>query len=122
MTVMLRIILIIASLLCFAWIVMNIRKAKVRIEDAVFWICFSAVLVLISVFPQLIDWGARITGIQSAQNFLFLVVLFILIVKLFRMTLRLSQVDSRLQHLVQTIAIEEREKEEKEIKDFQNGA
>ena len=99
-----------------------IRKAKVRIEDAVFWICFSAVLVLISILPQLIDWGARITGIQSAQNFLFLVVLFILIVKLFRMTLRLSQVDSRLQHLVQTIAIEEREKEEKEIKDFQNGA
>ena len=122
MTVMLRIILIIASLLCFAWIVMNIRKAKVRIEDAVFWICFSAVLVLISVFPQLIDWGARITGIQSAQNFLFLVILFILIVKLFRMSLRLSQVDSRLQHLVQTIAIEEKGKEEKGIKDFQNGA
>ena len=122
MTVTLRIILIFASMCCFAWIVMNIRKAKVRIEDAVFWICFSAVLVLISVFPQLIDWGARITGIQSAQNFLFLVILFILIVKLFRMTLRLSQVDSRLQHLVQTIAIEEREKEEKEIKDFQNGA
>ncbi len=122
MTVTLRIILIFASMCCFAWIVMNIRKAKVRIEDAVFWICFSAVLVLISIFPQLIDWGARITGIQSAQNFLFLVILFILIVKLFRMTLRLSQVDSRLQHLVQTIAIEEREKEEKEIKDFQNGA
>ena len=121
MTVTLRIILIFASMCCFAWIVMNIRKAKVRIEDAVFWICFSAVLVLISIFPQLIDWGARITGIQSAQNFLFLVILFILIVKLFRMTLRLSQVDSRLQHLVQTIAIEEREKEEKEIKDFQNG-
>ena len=91
MTVTLRIILIFASMCCFAWIVMNIRKAKVRIEDAVFWICFSAVLVLISIFPQL-------------------------------MTLRLSQVDSRLQHLVQTIAIEEREKEEKEIKDFQNGA
>jgi hypothetical protein len=122
MTVTLRIILIFASMCCFAWIVMNIRKAKVRIEDAVFWICFSAVLVLISIFPQLIDWGARITGIQSAQNFLFLVILFILIVKLFRMTLRLSQVDSRLQHLVQTIAIEEREKEEKVIKDFQNGA
>ena len=116
MTVTLRIILILASLLCFTWIVMNIRKAKVRIEDSVFWICFSAFLVLLSIFPQLIDWGARVTGIQSSQNFLFLAILFILIVKLFRMTLRLSQLDSKLQRLVQSLAIVEKEQQEERFR------
>ena len=105
MTVTLRITLIIASLICSAWILNCIRKARVKIEDSVFWICFSAGLVLLSIFPQLIDLGARLTGVQSAQNFLFLVIIFVLIIKLFRMTFRISQMDSKLQTLVQTIAI-----------------
>ena len=114
MTTTLRVILVFASLLCFAWVVLNIRKSKVRIEDSVFWICFSIILVGISIFPKIIDWGARVTGIQSSQNFLFLIVLFILIVKLFRMTLRLSLMDSKLQYLVQTIAIAELEEQNKQ--------
>ena len=116
MTVTLRIILILASLLCCGWILNNIRKAKVRIEDSVFWICFSGGLVLISIFPQLIDAGAVFLGIQSSQNFLFLAIIFVLIVKLFRMTLRISQMDSKLQTLTQTIAINnKKEDDEKRI-------
>ncbi len=105
MTVTLRIILILASIVCCSWILRNIQKARVRIEDSVFWICFSGGLVLISFFPKIVDCGAKITGIQSAQNFLFLAVIFVLIVKIFRMTLRVSQMDSKLQTLTQTIAI-----------------
>lgn len=105
MTVTLRIILIVASLVSCTWILSCIRRAKVRIEDSVFWICFSGGLVILSIFPQLIDFGARITGIQSAQNFLFLSIIFVLIIKLFRMTFRISQMDSKLQTLAQTIAI-----------------
>ncbi len=113
MTVTLRIILILASILCCSWVLKNIQKAKVRIEDSVFWICFSGGLVLISIFPQFIDWGARITGVQSAQNFLFLGIIFLLIVKLFRMTLRVSQMDSKMQTLAQTIAIMKKQQDRK---------
>ena len=105
MTVTLRLILIFASLISCSWILRNIQNAKVRIEDSVFWICFSGGLVLISIFPQIIDFGAKLTGIQSAQNFLFLVIIFVLIIKLFRMTLRISQMDSKIHTMAQTIAI-----------------
>ena len=112
MTATLRLILVAASVLCCSWILISIRKAKVRIEDSVFWICFSALLVIISIFPSLIDLGARLTGIQSSQNFLFLAIIFILIVKLFRMTIRVSQLDSKLQKLVQTVAIDKKDRED----------
>lgn len=91
---------------------MSIRKSKVRIEDSVFWICFSLVLVVISVFPGIIDFGARLAGIQSSQNFLFLVIIFILTVKLFRMTVRVSQLDSKLQGLAQSAAIDRKLRED----------
>lgn len=113
MTFTLRMILVVASLFCCLWVLLNIRKSKVRIEDSVFWLFFSAFLVLISIFPSLIDYGARLTGIQSAQNFLFLLILFILIVKMFQMTIRMSQMDSKVQRLVQFIAIENKNKDEK---------
>ena len=112
MTVTLRLILVFASLVSCAWILRNIQKSKVRIEDSVFWICFSAGLVLISIFPQIIDFGARLTGIQSAQNFLFLVIIFVLIIKLFRMTIRISQMDSKIHTLTQTVAISKKKEDD----------
>ncbi len=114
MTALLRIILIIASLACAVWILVNIRKAKVRIEDSVFWIFFSLMLIILSLFPVIVEWGARITGIYSPQNFLFLAIIFIIIVKLFRMTIRVSQMDSKMQQMAERIAIDQKERREKE--------
>lgn len=105
MTITLRIILLLASLLSAAWILLNIKKAKVRIEDSVFWIFFSVVLILLSVFPDIVIWGAKITGVQSPVNFVFLTIIFVLLIKLFRMTIRLSQLDSKIQTLTQSLAI-----------------
>ena len=85
MTVTLRIILLIASILNCAWIIQRIRKAQTRIEDSVFWILFSGLLIGMSLFPQVIEFGASITGVQSAVNFVFLSIIFVLMVKLFRL-------------------------------------
>jgi len=106
MTLTLRIVLFLASVVTAAWILIEIRKAKVRIEDSIFWIFFSLVLILLSIFPKIVILGAKVTGVQSPTNFIYLVIIFILLVKLFRMTVRISQLDSKLQTLAQTIAIQ----------------
>lgn len=105
MSATLRVILVVMSLLCAGWMFYNIRKAKIRIEDTVFWIFFSILLIVFSVFPRIVVWGAKITGVMSPANFIFLAVIFVLMVKLFRMTIRVSQLDSRLQTLAQNIAL-----------------
>ena len=70
------------------WILQQIRKAKVKIEDAVFWILFSGVLIFISICPKVVEIGTKITGVQAPVNFVFLAIIFILILKIFRMTIR----------------------------------
>ena len=41
MSVMLRILLIVFSVITSIVVIHKIRKAKLRIDDAVFWVCFS---------------------------------------------------------------------------------
>lgn len=109
MSMTLRVALILVSFLTCGWVLQNIRKSKVKIEDSVFWLLFSAFLLVISIFPQLVSWGAQITGVMSPSNFIFLAVIFILIVKVFRMSVRISQLENKIQSLVQTIAIREKD-------------
>ena len=106
MTIVLRAVLIAASLLNCWWIIHRIRKAQAKIEDSVFWVCFSGVLIVMSLFPKLVIWGARATGVQSPVNFVFLCIIFILMVKIFRLSVKLSIVESKLQELAQRYGID----------------
>ena len=56
MTVTLRIFLIIASLLTVIWILRKIRKMKVKMEDAIFWLIFSALIIILAIFPEISYW------------------------------------------------------------------
>lgn len=112
MTIVLRIILIVVCLLTLIFLIRKIRQAKVQIEDSLFWIFFSAGLLLISIFPQIADFMAKVLGIYSTVNFLFLFIIFILLIKIFNMNIHISQLENRVKELVQKIAIDEKDKKE----------
>lgn len=118
MSLTLRIILIVVSLLTTAFMIRKIRQSKVQIEDTLFWFFFSLLLVVISVFPGIPAFFATLFGVASPVNFIFLFIIFLLLVKLFYNTLRISQLDNKLKILTQKTAIEqnlfEQEKSEKQ--------
>lgn len=80
---MLRTALIVISLLTLWYTARKIRKSQLQIEDSIFWMAFPAALVILSVFPGIATWAAKMLGVQSPVNFIFLAVIFILIVKIF---------------------------------------
>jgi hypothetical protein len=111
-----RIILILASLMTTVYIVRKIRYSKLQIEYAIFWIILSFLLILISIFPVLVTLPTNIIGMQAPVNFVFLVIIFILLIKAFMQTIEHSQLENKLNDLAQKIAIDEklnREKQEK---------
>ena len=59
---------------------------------------------------------AHLLGIYSTPNFLFLFMIFLLIVKVFGMTSRCPQMESRQKELVQRIALDQKDREELELK------
>ncbi len=107
MSTMLRICLIGASVATTVLMMSKIRKSKVQIEDAIFWVLFSLVLILFSVFPGVAYWMSDLVGTQAPSNFIFMLIIFLLLAKVFSMAVRISQLESRLKELVQRIALDE---------------
>ncbi|MEY8339205.1 DUF2304 domain-containing protein [Lachnospiraceae bacterium 62-35] len=112
MTFMLRIVLICGSVLTTALMIHKIRQSKVQIEDSLFWLFCSILLVIFSVFPKSADILSRLVGTYSTSNFIFLFMIFLLLVKVFSMTIRISQLETRLKELVQMVALEQEKAEE----------
>ena len=72
MSLVLRVVLIAASLLTTLYIMKKIRNSKAQIEDAIFWILLALMLIAISVFPGIPTVISRMLGIMAPVNFLFL--------------------------------------------------
>lgn len=106
MTPLFRVVLIAASVGTLAIILSKIRKSKIDIEDSVFWILMSLMFVLFAVFPIVPDTMAALLGIYSTANFLFLFIIFILLIKMFGMSMRIGQLEERIKSLVQKLALE----------------
>jgi hypothetical protein len=102
-------LLIAGSVITFLFVMKLIRKSTVRIEDTLFWIVFSFVLILLSIFPKSLYNIAYALGFQSPINLIYLVIIFILIVNQFLMTLKISRLTIKQKELVQTLAITAKE-------------
>ena len=108
MTMMLRVVLIVVSVITMTFMMRKIRQAKVQIEAAMFWVIMALILVVFAVVPGAADLCARLLGIYSTPNFLFLFMIFLLIVKAFGM------LESKQRELIQKMALEQKFLEEKE--------
>lgn len=109
-----RVILFVGSVASFLIIVKNMRSRKIRMEDGIFWLIAGVVLVLLSIFPQIAVGLAKAFGVQSASNFVFLLVIFLLGAHQFALTIKISELKVKISELVQNEAVEDAvEKEEK---------
>jgi hypothetical protein len=102
-----RICLVIGSLVTAGYILRRVRYAKVQIEDTIFWLLFSAVLLLLAIFPGIAFWASNLLGFISPINFVYIVIIFLLLAKMFFMSVRISQMDSKLRILTERVALNE---------------
>ena len=125
MTLLFRIILLAVCLFTYFFLHHSIKKEKMRIEESIFWLILSLLLLFFSIFPGIPDILARLLGIYSTANFLFLFVIFILLLRLFYVNAALGKLEERVKTLVQNEALRDRREREKDrrdkrVKDSQN--
>jgi hypothetical protein len=123
MSLGLRLVLIVVSLITLIFISRKIRSSKVRLEDSIFWICFAALIFVLSLFPEVFYFFSNIVGFQAPVNLVFLFFIFVLLVQSFRMSMRISQAETKIKELTQQLAIEkyERYRNDKKIYDRHTG-
>jgi hypothetical protein len=105
MPLSLRILLILGALFALAFFLYQIRKKHLQIDYAIYWILLSILLLVASIIPNVVIGLSRILGFESPANFVFLVLIFLLLVRLFMNTLKLSSANRQITYLTQQLAL-----------------
>lgn len=108
MSTSLRFVLIFLSLVSLLFIIKKIRNSKMQIEYSIFWIVFSMLMILVSIFPNIIYVLTNKLEIMSPANFVYLFIIIILLIKVFMITIEHSRLEKEFKDLVQQIAINEK--------------
>lgn len=91
MSNMLRVVLMLSALITVVWILRKIYKCKVKLKDAIFWFCMALILAVLGIIPEIAYWCARVIGVQAPVNFIFLLIIALLIDKIFTLSIIVSQ-------------------------------
>ena len=113
MTITLRVILIVCSLLAFILCITKIKQSKLKIENSVMWMIGCMLLIIMSVFSNAIDWISNKLGFMAPVNFVFLVIIGFLLIQTFIDNTRISALNEKIKDLNHYIALKEKEEKDK---------
>lgn len=116
MTVTLRVILIVCSILSFILCVKKVKQAKFRTADSIIWVIGTVLLILMSIFSTGVAWISEKLGFIAPVNFVFLIMIAFLLIETFISNIKIATLDEKVKNLNHYIALKEY-KEEKEKKD-----
>jgi len=115
-SVRIQIISIILSLMFLFYISRLIIKGKLREEFAFFWVACTVLLVVFSFWRNGLEVLARILGVFSPPNLVFLVAIFAILIYLIHLSTIVSKLSEQNKKLTQEMALyknrEDKKKEE----------
>lgn len=113
MSITLRVILIIGSFISFFWCIMKIKQSKLKVENSVTWMLGSILLILMSIFSNVVGWLSNLLGFVSPVNFVFLIMIAFLLIQTFIDNIQITILNEKIKDLDHYIALKEHEDKEK---------
>ncbi len=113
MNLTLRLFLLFFAVITSIWIIRKIKKSKIKVNDMVFWMFLSVLLVIQGIIPEVSFYMAGVMGIQSPANFLFLMLIFLLIEKVFTLSILVSRLEDKVENLSAELALRSKVLEDK---------
>lgn len=104
-TLKLQLLLIAFSLVVFVVFINRTRRYKLELKYALVWIFFSAAGVVVSIFPQIFFFIARLMGIEVPVNAVFLLAVSAIFLTLYSLTVSLSNHSRKLRTLTQEMGL-----------------
>lgn len=111
MAIELRVCLLLGSVLTLVYMFGQIRKSHMQIDYAIFWTLFGIGIFLLGLFPRIAGWASAVLGVQSPANLVYLLIIFVLLLKEFSTTLKISKLDQKITELTQSVTLKDFQKE-----------
>ncbi len=103
-----RVFLLFGIVLYFAFFIVLVRKKHISVRYALLWFAEGVFFFLITMFPELGGWLAKLMGITLPSNAVFLIILFSIILMQMTFTSIISRMNEKIKILVQEQAILEK--------------
>jgi len=111
----LRILLLIAVCVYFILVFQLLKRKMLNLKYTLLWMASGFVMLILVLFPQLLQSFASFVGIFDPMNALFSMAFFCVIIILMSLTAIVSKLNEKTKTLIQTMALLE-----KRVRDMEN--
>ena len=118
MTLILRILLLIGALFAMGIVINSVRKSKIRISDSVYWVVSAGILILFALIPQLAYFFSGLFGFMSPANFVLLLVIVMILIRLFHQSCAISKLTYKVEQLSSELALRDKDTRDEKSLDF----
>lgn len=105
MTETLRLFLLLALALYFAVLVYFLRRRTLDLKYTLLWLLCGVLMLLQTLFPQLLPWLSALVGIYDPTNALFALLFFCMLMLLMSLTAIASKQTEQTKRLAQSVAL-----------------
>jgi len=113
----LQILFILGALCFFGLILIFLKKNTLSLKYTILWLLLDFVMLLVSAFPPILAFVARLLGFELPANAVFSLLLGFILVILLQLTSIASGQTDKIKALTQTVALLEKRVRELEGKD-----
>ncbi len=106
--VQLKVVLLLAIVIFFFIVLMLLKQRRLSLKYSLLWLLTGVVMLVLVAFPQLLFLIARLTGIQSVMNTLYMMLLAFVLILLMMLTSIVSKQTERIRDLTQNNALLEK--------------
>lgn len=96
---------LILTIILVVMVLAQVRNQKMKEKYAALWLIVSFLIIVLVIFPKLLDWLADAVGIETPVNLLFLLAIIMLIGVALHLTQALSKMGEDTRILAEKAAI-----------------
>ena len=105
--------LFIGTTITILFIIFTVIKTRMNIRYAIVWILWGIVMLILSVYPTIIDKASELLGIAVPVNTVFLIFIFLLYLMSFYLFLKVSHLSNEIKNLTYQLAVVKKTIEDK---------
>ena len=109
MSLKIQVIVAVVVVLALLWIANMVRKEILDIRFALSWLSVGAVVLVLDLFPGMMDFLVHLLGIELPVNMMFFFGFCFTLLLLFTLTVKVSRQEEHIKRLTQELALLEEE-------------
>jgi hypothetical protein len=98
---------IIAALATLFVVIELLRRRRLRERHAIWWFIAGTLALIVGVFPIVLDWAAKLVGIDLPVNLVFFVSIAVLVLVCIQHSAELTKLEDQTRTLAEEVALQQ---------------